>query len=219
MAFCDQCGEQLNEGAKFCGKCGAQVGAVTPGQNTPTASSCNQCGAPLEAGEGFCANCGAKVGGAGGAAGSQSSVPMARHSNITPIGEKVMKIWVCSVCGYVHRGGNAPDACLQCKAPAAKFKEQVYFMEIEDVFSIFGRGTIVTGTIENYPIKLKEIIIISGDNFIKSTVVTEIESFNKPLKEAIPGNNVGLLLKGIRKDEIKRGYILSKDRVSATVFA
>ncbi|MDR0322317.1 MAG: zinc ribbon domain-containing protein [Treponema sp.] len=62
MAFCDQCGEQLNEGAKFCGKCGTQVGDVTPEQNTPTASSCNQCGAPLEEGEAFCANCGAKVG-------------------------------------------------------------------------------------------------------------------------------------------------------------
>jgi hypothetical protein len=61
MAFCDQCGNQLKETAKFCNKCGAKVDAGGGGQYVPTATVCSQCGAPLEAGEGFCANCGAKV--------------------------------------------------------------------------------------------------------------------------------------------------------------
>jgi tetratricopeptide (TPR) repeat protein len=68
MAFCDQCGNQLKETAKFCNKCGAKVEAGGGGQYVPTATVCSQCGAPLEEGEGFCANCGAKVGAAGQAA-------------------------------------------------------------------------------------------------------------------------------------------------------
>jgi len=65
MVFCEQCGNKLNEGAKFCGKCGTPTAAVqTEAHETSSSSACTQCGTPLEKGETFCANCGAKVGSA-----------------------------------------------------------------------------------------------------------------------------------------------------------
>ena len=84
-------------------------------------------------------------------------------------------------------------------------------MEVEDIFSISGRGTIVTGKIKNGILKLNEKIIVIEDNFKKKTVVTGIELFNKLLDEAKEGNNVGILLHGVEKEEIKKGYIIFKD--------
>ena len=83
-------------------------------------------------------------------------------------------------------------------------------MEIEDFFTISGRGTVVTGKIQNGSIVLNEKVTVVGDNFNKQTVITGIEMSGKLLDEAKKGDNVGILLRGIQKEEIKRGYYLEK---------
>jgi elongation factor Tu len=83
-------------------------------------------------------------------------------------------------------------------------------MPIEDVFSISGRGTVVTGRVERGIVKLNETIEIVGIKPTKSTVVTGIEMFNKLLDEGRAGDNVGTLLRGIDKKEVERGQVLAK---------
>ncbi|MCS6983263.1 MAG: elongation factor Tu [Candidatus Absconditabacterales bacterium] len=86
-----------------------------------------------------------------------------------------------------------------------------FLMPVEDVFSIKGRGTVVTGRIETGKIKLNdevEIIGLGKEN--RLTIVTGIEMFYKPFPEAEAGMNVGLLLRGIDKDQVERGQILAK---------
>ncbi len=85
-----------------------------------------------------------------------------------------------------------------------------FLMPIEDVFSIEGRGTVVTGRIERGVIKLNEEVDIIGFGDIKKTVVTGIEMFNKSLDEGRAGDNAGLLLRGIKYDEVERGMVLCK---------
>ncbi len=83
-------------------------------------------------------------------------------------------------------------------------------MPIEDVFSIEGRGTVVTGRIERGIVKLNEEVEIVGLGDTRKTVVTGIEMFNKQLDEGRAGDNAGLLLRGTKKDEVERGMVLAK---------
>jgi elongation factor Tu len=83
-------------------------------------------------------------------------------------------------------------------------------MPIEDVFSISGRGTVVTGRVERGIVKLNDTIEIVGIKPTKSTVVTGIEMFNKLLDEGQAGDNIGALLRGIEKKEVERGQVLAK---------
>jgi elongation factor Tu len=83
-------------------------------------------------------------------------------------------------------------------------------MPIEDVFSIEGRGTVVTGRIERGMIKLNEEVEIVGLRETRKTTVTGIEMFNKQLEEGRAGDNAGLLLRGTKKDEVERGMVLAK---------
>ena len=84
-------------------------------------------------------------------------------------------------------------------------------MPIEDVFSIEGRGTVVTGRIERGLVKINEEVEIVGINEeSKKTVVTGIEMFNKQLSEGRAGDNAGLLLRGIKKEDVERGMVLAK---------
>ncbi|MBE6349166.1 MAG: elongation factor Tu, partial [Spirochaetaceae bacterium] len=85
-----------------------------------------------------------------------------------------------------------------------------FLMPIEDVFSISGRGTVVTGRIERGIIKLNEEVEIVGITPTQKTVVTGIEMFNKLLDEGEAGDNVGLLLRGIDKKAVQRGQVLAK---------
>ena len=85
-----------------------------------------------------------------------------------------------------------------------------FLMPIEDVFTISGRGTVVTGRIERGVIKMNEEVEIVGIKPTKKTVVTGIEMFNKLLDEGEAGDNVGLLLRGIEKKEVERGQVLAK---------
>jgi elongation factor Tu len=88
--------------------------------------------------------------------------------------------------------------------------EKPFLMPVEDVFSITGRGTVATGRIERGIIKVGETVQIVGMNSEKNTTVTGVEMFRKLLDEGQAGDNVGLLLRGVGKDEIERGMVLAK---------
>ena len=88
--------------------------------------------------------------------------------------------------------------------------DQPYLMPIEDIFSIEGRGTVVTGRIERGVVKVNEEIEIVGLKDTTKTVVTGIEMFNKSLDEGRAGDNAGILLRGTKKDEVERGQVLAK---------
>jgi elongation factor Tu len=88
--------------------------------------------------------------------------------------------------------------------------DKPFLMPIEDIFSIQGRGTVVTGRIEKGKIKVGDEVEIVGFRPTRKTVVTGVEMFKKLLDEGIAGDNVGLLLRGVEKDEVERGQVLAK---------
>ena len=90
--------------------------------------------------------------------------------------------------------------------------DKPFLMPVEDVFSITGRGTVATGRIERGIIKVGETVELVGMNSEKSTTVTGVEMFRKLLDEGRAGDNVGLLLRGVAKDEIERGMVLAKPK-------
>lgn len=88
--------------------------------------------------------------------------------------------------------------------------DKPFLMAVEDVFTITGRGTVATGRVERGTLKLNEEVEIVGIRDTKKTVVTGIEMFRKNLESAMAGDNAGLLLRGIAKEEIERGQVLAK---------
>jgi elongation factor Tu len=88
--------------------------------------------------------------------------------------------------------------------------DKPFLMPVEDVFSIAGRGTVVTGRIERGKITVGEEIEISGIRDTQKTIVTGVEMFKKQLKEGMAGDNVGLLLRGTKREDIERGQVLCK---------
>ncbi|HYF39047.1 MAG TPA: elongation factor Tu [Gemmatimonadales bacterium] len=88
--------------------------------------------------------------------------------------------------------------------------DKPFLMPVEDVFSITGRGTVATGRIERGVIKVGEEVALVGFGASKKTVVTGVEMFRKLLDQGEAGDNVGLLLRGIEKNEIERGMVLAK---------
>ncbi|MGC9605308.1 MAG: elongation factor Tu [Minisyncoccia bacterium] len=88
--------------------------------------------------------------------------------------------------------------------------DKPFLMPIEDIFSIEGRGTVVTGRIERGKVKISDEVEIVGFRDTVKTVVTGIEMFNKSLKEGICGDNAGILLRGTAKDDVSRGQVLAK---------
>ncbi len=88
--------------------------------------------------------------------------------------------------------------------------DKPFLMPVEDVFSITGRGTVATGRVERGRVQSAEEVELVGVGADKKTVVTGVEMFRKLLDEAQAGDNVGLLLRGIEKDEIERGMVLAK---------
>ena len=88
--------------------------------------------------------------------------------------------------------------------------DKPFLMPVEDVFSIKGRGTVVTGRIERGRIKINEPAEIVGIKATKATVVTGVEMFRKQLDDGQAGDNVGLLVRGIEKDDVERGQVLAK---------
>jgi len=88
--------------------------------------------------------------------------------------------------------------------------DKPFLMPIEDIFSIQGRGTVVTGRIERGTVKVGDEVEIVGFRETQKTVVTGVEMFKKLLDEGVAGDNVGLLLRGIGKDEVERGQVVAK---------
>jgi elongation factor Tu len=92
----------------------------------------------------------------------------------------------------------------------ARETDKDFLMPVEDVFSISGRGTVVTGRIERGTVKIGEAIQIVGIRDTQATTVTGIEMFRKEMTEALAGDNCGVLVRGIGKDDVERGQVLCK---------
>lgn len=88
--------------------------------------------------------------------------------------------------------------------------EKPFLMSIEDRFSILGRGTVATGKIERGSVQIGDTVDLIGFNTTKTTVITGIEMFQKTLEKGIAGDNIGVLLRGIQKNDILRGMVLAK---------
>ena len=88
--------------------------------------------------------------------------------------------------------------------------DQPFLMPIEDVFSISGRGTVVTGRVERGVVKVNEDIEIVGIKETQKTTCTGVEMFRKLLDEGQAGDNVGVLLRGTKREEVERGQVLCK---------
>ena len=103
------------------------------------------------------------------------------------------------------------DACDSYIPEPKRETDKPFLMPVEDVFTITGRGTVVTGRVERGVIKPgEEVAIVGMKTDIKKTVATSLEMFRKILDDAVAGDNVGVLLRGVDKDEVERGQVLAK---------
>ncbi len=113
----------------------------------------------------------------------------------------------CPKCGSIHELMDAVDNYIP---EPPRPVDQPFLMAIEDVFSITGRGTVSTGRIERGKVKVGDAVEMIGlSHEVKKTVVTGIEMFRKELDEGIAGDNVGILLRGVEKDEAERGMVVA----------
>jgi elongation factor Tu len=114
----------------------------------------------------------------------------------------------CQWCGAIWQLIDAVDEYIPLPQRPA---DMPFLMPVEDVFSIAGRGTVVTGRVERGVLKPgEEVEIVGFTPEPRRTVVTSIEMFRKILDEAQPGDNVGLLLRGVDKREVRRGHVVAK---------
>jgi elongation factor Tu len=111
---------------------------------------------------------------------------------------------------WVKAIGDLLEACDNGVPDPVREEDKPFLMCIEDVFSIEGRGTVVTGRVERGIIKKMDKVEIVGLRDVQETVATDLEMFRKLLDEARAGENVGVLLRGIKKDEVTRGQVLAK---------
>jgi elongation factor Tu len=113
----------------------------------------------------------------------------------------------CEWCKSIFELVNALDTYI----PDPKREvDKPFLMSIEDVFTITGRGTVGTGRIERGKVKVGEEVEIIGLGHHKKSTVTGVEMFRKTLDEGIAGDNVGLLMRGVEKDDLKRGMVTAK---------
>ncbi|GAA7253505.1 elongation factor Tu [Helicobacter pylori] len=119
----------------------------------------------------------------------------AKAGNVGEWGEKVLKL-MAEVDAYIP----TPE----------RDTEKTFLMPVEDVFSIAGRGTVVTGRIERGVVKVGDEVEIVGIRPTQKTTVTGVEMFRKELEKGEAGDNVGVLLRGTKKEEVERGMVLCK---------
>jgi elongation factor Tu len=110
-------------------------------------------------------------------------------------------------CNCIGELMNALDAFIP---EPVRITDQAYLMPIEDVFSIEGRGTVVTGRVERGIIKVGEEVEIIGLRDTQRTTATGVEMFRKLLDEGRAGDNIGVLLRGTKKEDVERGQVLAK---------
>ncbi|MDP3062544.1 MAG: elongation factor Tu [Chloroflexota bacterium] len=113
----------------------------------------------------------------------------------------------CQWCGGIWKLLDAVDEYIPVPE---RPRDRPFLMPVEDVFSIKGRGTVVTGRVDRGTCKVGEEIDIVGFGQVKKSVVTGVEMFHKSLDYAEPGDAVGLLLRGIERDDIERGEVIAK---------
>jgi elongation factor Tu len=113
----------------------------------------------------------------------------------------------CQWCGAIWQLVRAMDDYIP---EPVREVDKPFLMPIEDVFSISGRGTVVTGKVERGVLRPGEEVEIVGLRPTIKTVATSIEMFRKILDEALPGDNIGVLLRGVGKDDVERGQVLAK---------
>jgi len=111
---------------------------------------------------------------------------------------------------YGKKIGELMDALDNYIPQPKRETDKPFLMPVEDVFSITGRGTVATGRIERGKIKVGEEVSLIGFNSDKKTVITGVEMFRKLLDDGQAGDNVGLLLRGIDKEDVERGMVLAK---------
>ena len=121
----------------------------------------------------------------------------AKAGAVGPWGEKIIALM------------DAVDAYIPTPV---RMVDQDFLMPVEDVFSISGRGTVVTGRIEKGTIKVGETIEIVGFSDTKTTTVTGVEMFRKEMEQGLAGDNCGVLLRGIKKEDVERGQVLCKPK-------
>ena len=109
--------------------------------------------------------------------------------------------------GSVHKLVEALDSYIPQPKRAV---DGAFLMPIEDVFSISGRGTVVTGRVERGVVKVGDEVAIVGLRDTQKTTVTGVEMFRKLLDEGVAGDNVGVLLRGTKREEVERGQVLAK---------
>jgi len=112
----------------------------------------------------------------------------------------------CASCGAIWELVEKVDETISMPM---RDVEKPFLMSVEDVFSITGRGTVATGRVERGKIKVGENVEIVGISPTQKTVVTGIEMFRKLLDEAIAGDNIGALLRGIEKNQVERGQVVA----------
>jgi elongation factor Tu len=130
-------------------------------------------------------------------------IPMIRGSALKALENPESEEWNKSI-------GELMDAIDSYIPEPVREVDKPFLMPVEDVFSITGRGTVATGRIERGKVKVGEEVEMVGLGAAKKTVVTGVEMFRKLLDEGFAGDNVGLLLRGVGKDEIERGMVLAK---------
>ena len=126
----------------------------------------------------------------------KGSARAALEGNTSPIGEPSIAALIEALDTYIPEPERAIDGA--------------FLMPVEDVFSISGRGTVVTGRIERGVVKVGETVEIVGIRATQSTTVTGVEMFRKLLDQGQAGDNVGLLLRGTKRDDVERGQVLCK---------
>jgi len=133
-----------------------------------------------------------------------NEVPVIRGSALAALNAKSVDDPACKpILDLVEAMDNyIPDPVREVDKP--------FLMPIEDIFSIEGRGTVVTGRVERGILKLNEEVEVVGLRSTIKTVVTGIEMFNKTLDEAQAGDNVGILLRGLKKEDVERGQVIAK---------
>jgi len=133
-------------------------------------------------------------------------IPVVRGSALKAIQCACGKL-ECQWCGQIRALMTALDSAVPEPIRAI---DKPYLMPVEDVFSISGRGTVATGRIERGIVKVGETVEIIGFRETQKTVVTGVEMFRKLLDEGRAGDNVGVLLRGVKREDIERGQVLAK---------
>jgi len=128
------------------------------------------------------------------------NTPVVRGSALKALeGDDTWKAKVMELVGFLDSYIPTPE----------RETDKPFLMPVEDIFSIEGRGTVVTGRIERGKVKVGEEVEIVGIHDTQKTTITGVEMFNKSLQEGLAGDNAGLLVRGLKKDDIHRGQVLS----------